>query len=416
MDVVRVGVARTKKIKRAIYVTVGLIVASFVTLGISRLEPAAPTVERATVWIDVVKRGPMLRDVRGLGVLVPEESRVIPATREGLVERLNVNVGDTVGPETILVVLNNPDMQQALIDAELQIRAAEADLANTRATLQSRLLDQQTALANAEMLAQRANLQLDAEEQLAKDGLVSALTLKLSKVDADNRAAQSEIEKRRVEVSARSAEAQIAAEETRVEQLRASYELKKAQVEQLRVRAGVAGVIQQLPVQVGQRVPIGTILAKVAEPGRLKAELKIPETQVKDIVIGQKASIDTRNGIIPGQVIRIDPAATQGTVTVDVQLDGELPRGARPDLSVDGTVEIERLDDVLYVGRPSYGQADSTISMFKLDLNSEAIRVPVRLGRSAVNVIEVVEGLQAGDEVILSDMSTWDSVDRVRLN
>jgi HlyD family secretion protein len=368
------------------------------------------------VWIDVVKRGPMLLDVRGLGTLVPEESRIIPATRDGLVERLNVNVGDIVTAGTILMELSNPDFQQTLIDAELQLRAAEADLANTRATLQSRLLDQQTALANAEVLARRAQLQLDAEQELARDGLVSELQLNLTKVDAENRASQSEMEKRRVDISARSAEAQIAAQEARVEQFRAALELKKSQIEQLRVRAGVSGVVQQIPVQYGQRVPVGTILAKVAEPGRLKAELKIPETQVKDIVIGQVASIDTRNGIIPGRVIRIDPAATQGTVTVDVQLEGELPRGARPDLSVDGTVEIMRLNEVLFVGRPSYGQADSTISMFKLMPDNEAVRVPVRLGRSAVNVIEIVEGLEEGDQVILSDMSTWDSVDRVRLN
>jgi HlyD family secretion protein len=287
MDVARVGVARTKKIKRTIYVAIGLIAASAVTFGLSRLRPAAPEVERATVWIDIVKRGPMLLDVRGLGTLVPEESRIIPATRDGLIERLNVNVGDAVTANTILMELSNPDLLQTLIDAELQIRAAEADLANTRATLQSRLLDQQTALLNAEVLARRAKLQLDAEQELAKDGLVSALQLNLTKVDADNRVSQSEMEQRRVDISARSAEAQIAAQEARVEQFRAAYELKKNQIEQLRVRAGVSGVVQQIPVQVGQRVPLGTILAKIAEPGRLKAELKIPETQVKDIVIGQ---------------------------------------------------------------------------------------------------------------------------------
>ena len=416
MDVARVGVARTKKIRRTIFVVVALIAASAVTFGLSRLRPAAPSVERATVWIDTVKRGPILLDVRGLGTLVPEESRLIPASRDGLIERLNVKVGETVTANTIIVELSNPDLLQTLIDAELQIRAAEAELANTRATLQSRLLDQQTALANAEVLAQRAKMQFDADQELAKDGLVSDLILRLSKVDADNRAAQSEMEKKRVDISAQSADAQIAAQEARVAQFRAAYELKKSQIEQLRVRAGVAGVVQQLPVQVGQRVPVGTILAKIAEPGRLKAELKIPETQVKDIVIGQVASIDTRNGVIPGHVVRIDPAATQGTVTVDVQLDGELPRGARPDLSVDGTVELARLNDVLFVGRPSYGQADSTISMFKLMPDEEAVRVQVKLGRSAVNVIEVVEGLQVGDQVILSDMSTWDAVDRVKLN
>jgi HlyD family secretion protein len=380
------------------------------------MKPAAPTVERATLWPDKVKRGPMLREVRGLGTLVPEQSRLIPAIREGMVEEIRVRIGDTVASDTVLLVLSNPDLQQTLFDAELQIRGAEADLANTRANLQSQILNQQTVQANTEASARRAKLQADANQELSRDGLISELTLQLSRVDAENLAAQAEREKARVEINAKSADAQIASQENRLQQLRATYELRKSQIDQLQVRAGAAGVVQQLPVQVGQRVSPGTILAKVAEPGRLKAELKIAETQMKDIAIGQVAAIDTRNGIIPGRVIRIDPAATQGTVTVDVQLEGDLPRGARPDLSVDGTVEIERLDDVMYISRPAYGQADSTIQMFKVMANNEAIRVPVRLGRSSVNTIEVLEGLQVGDEVILSDMSTWDAVDRVRLN
>ena len=416
MDVPRPTALRNKRIKQLCYLLIALICATAVTVGLSRMKPAAPTVERATLWPDKVKRGPMLREVRGLGTLVPEESRLIPAIREGLVEEIKVRIGDFVQSGTVLLVLSNPDLQQSLFEAELQIRGAEADLANTRANLQSQILNQQTVQANTEASARRAKLLADANQELARDGLISDLTLQLSRVDAENLAAQSEREKTRVEINSKSAEAQIASQETRLQQLRATYELRGVQIEQLRVKAGAAGVVQQLPVQIGQRVAPGTILAKVAEPGRLKAELKIAETQMRDIAIGQVAAIDTRNGVIPGKVIRIDPAATQGTVTVDVQLEGELPRGARPDLSVDGTVEIERLDDVMYISRPAYGQADSSIQMFKILPNGEAIRVPVRLGRSSVNTIEVLDGLHVGDEVILSDMSTWDAVDRVRLN
>lgn len=416
MDIPRPSAGRKKKIKRLIYVVAFLGVASAAMLGLSRLKPAAPSVERATLWTDIVKRGPMLRDVRGLGTLVPEEVRWIPATHDGIVEQINVNIGDTVQSGTILLVMSNPDLEQSLVDAELQVRGAESDLANTRAQLQSQVINQEMTVAAADAAAKRAKLQLDINRELAENGLLGDLPLKLSEVDAENSAAQSEMEKKRVDVYAKSADAQIAAQETRIEQLRVAYELKKSQVEELKVRAGAAGVVQQLPVEVGQRVSPGTILAKVAEPGRLKAELKIAETQVKDIVIGQVASIDTRNGIVSGHVSRIDPAATQGTVTVDVQVDGQLPKGARPDLSVDGTVEIERLSDVLFVGRPAYGQADTTVGMFKIMPNGEAVRVPVKLGHAAVNTIEILEGLQVGDQVILSDMSEWDAYDRVKLD
>jgi len=416
MDIPRLGVARSKKIKRVIYGFFFLGVASAATYGLSKMKPAAPTVESATLWFGTVKRGPMLRDVHGTGTLVPEESRVIPASRDGLVEEIKVRIGDVVRPDTILLVLNNPELEQSLIDAELQIRGAEADLANLSAQLQSQLINQQSTLASTEVAAQRAKLRADGDEELAKDGLISDRDLKLSRLDAQNYAAQAELEKKRVEINAKSAEAQMSASQNRVQQFRTSYEVKKTQIEQLKVRAQTAGVLQQLPVQAGQRVSVGTVLAKVAEPGRLKAQLKIAETQAKDIVIGLVASIDTRNGIIPGHVVRIDPAATEGTVTVDVQLEGELPKGARPDLSVDGTVEIERLTDVMYMERPTYGQADSTISIFKTTPNSEAVRVQVRLGRVSVNTVEVLEGLQVGDRLILSDMSMWEAVDRVRLN
>jgi HlyD family secretion protein len=416
MDVPRPKALRNKRIKRAIYVLIAVVAVSFVALGVSRLQPAAPSVEKATVWMDTVKRGPMLRDVRGLGTLVPEELRWIPATRDGIVERINVKIGDAVRADTILLVLSNPELEQSLVDAELQIKAAEADVANTRAQLQSQVINQEIVMAAADAAAKRAKLQADVNQTLASQGLLGDLPLKLSQVDAENSAAQSEMEKKRVAVYAQAAEAQISAAESRIEQLRTAYELKKSQIEQLRVRAGAPGVLQQLPVEVGQRVSPGTILAKVAEPGRLKAELKIAETQVRDIALGQIAQIDTRNGIVRGHVSRIDPAATQGTVTVDVQLEGELPKGARPDLSVDGTVEIERLDNVVYVGRPAYGQADATVGMFKVMPTGEAVRAQVKLGRASVNMIEVREGLQVGDQVILSDMSQWDAYDRVKLN
>jgi HlyD family secretion protein len=416
MDVPRPKALRNKRIKRAVYVFIVLIAVSFVALVVSRLQPAAPSVEKATVWTDTVKRGPMLRDVRGLGTLVPEEIRWIPATRDGIVERIHVKIGDAVKADSVLLVLSNPELEQSLVDAELQIKAAESDAANTRAQLQSQVINQEIVMTAADAAAKRAKIQAEANETLASEGLLADLPLKLSQVDAQNSAAQSEMEKKRVSVYAQAAEAQISAAESRIQQLRTAYDLKKIQVDQLRVRAGAAGVVQQLPVEVGQRVMPGTILAKVAQPGRLKAELKIAETQAKDITLGQIAQVDTRNGIIHGHVSRIDPAATQGTVTVDVQLDGDLPKGARPDLSVDGTVEIERLDNVVYVGRPAYGQADTTVGMFRVLPTGEAVRAQVKLGRASVNMIEVREGLQVGDQVILSDMSQWDAYDRVRLN
>lgn len=417
MDVARPqSVARNKKIKRIVYVVLFLIAAAGVTLGLSRMSPAAPTVDRATVWIDTVKRGEMLRQVRGLGTLVPEEVRWIPATTDGIIEERKVRPGDTVKAHTIILVMSNPDVRSRMIDANLQLKGAEADLANLRAQLQRDILNQQALQGSVESDYNRAKLDFEANQELSKDGLISELILKKSQVTAQELASKNEMEKRKVEVNSRSAEAQIAAQQARVDQFRSNFELRRKQFEELNVRAGVAGVVQQVPVEAGQRVAPGTILAKVAEPGRLKAELQVAETQVKDVVVGQLASIDTRNGIIPGQVIRIDPASVNGTVKVDVQLNGEYPKGARPDLSVDGTIEVERLNDVLYVGRPAYGQAESTVGIFKVMSNGEAHRVQVKLGRTSVNQIEVREGLQVGDQVILSDMSAWDAVDRVRLN
>ena len=416
MDIPRPGVARNKKIRRIIILIAIVLLATAGTYGLSRLKPAAPAVERGTLWPDKVKRGEMLRDVHGTGTLVPEDFRWIPAGRDGIVERINVRIGDKIEPNTVLAELANPDLLQSLEDTHLQIRAAEADLANIRAAQENSAINQQILIANLEAAAKRARLQADTEDELAKRGLTGQLTVRLSTLEADNAASQVEREKRRVSVNATAAAAQLAAQEARLDQLRANLEMKKRQVKELKIRAGVTGVLQQVSIEVGQRVAAGATIAKLAEPGRLKAQIRIPETQIKDVLIGQVASIDTRVGIVPGKVVHIDPAAIQGTVTVDVQLHGELPRGARPDLSVDGTIEIERLSNVLYVGRPANGRADTTLSLFKVVPNAEAVRTRVRVGRVSVNLIEVLEGLQEGDEVILSDMSMWDAYERLRLN
>lgn len=415
MDVPRFGIARIRRIRRIGFAVVFLAALSAAAYGLSRLKPAAPSVDRAVLWPDRVKRGSMLRDVHGSGTLVPEDSRWVPAGRDGLVDKINVRIGDRVTPDTVLAELSNPDMLQSLVEAQLQIRAAQAELANTRANHKNLQLNQQTQIANVEAAAQRALLRADADQELARDGLKSPLDVRLSRLDADSLAAQAGREKQRIAIDAQSAEAQILAHEARIEQLRETYAMRQRQIEQLKIRAGTAGILQQFSIEVGQRIGAGATVARITDPGRLKAQLRIPETQAKDLLIGQVASVDTRNGIVPGRVVHIDPAAIQGTVTVDVQFTGGLPKGARPDLSVDGTIEIERLTDVLFVGRPSNGQPNSTIQMFKVLQDGDAVRVPVRIGRVSVNSIEIQEGLQEGDEVILSDMSSWDAYDRLTL-
>jgi HlyD family secretion protein len=417
MDVARPqSVARNKKIKRIVVAVFVLIGAAGLTLGLSRMKPAAPSVDRATVWVDTVKRGELLMQRRGIGTLVPEEVRWIPATSDGIIEERRVRAGDMVNANSIILVMSNPDVRQRATDAELQLKGAEADLLSLRATLQNEVLNQKALQSNIEAEYNRAKLDYEANRELAKDGLIADLILKKSQVTVQELESKIQTEKDKIKGLMQSVDARNGAQQTRVDQLRVAYELRKKQLDELNVRAGTTGIVQQVPVEAGQRVQPGTILAKVAQPGRLKAELQIAETQVKDVSPGQPASIDMRNGIIPGQVIRIDPAAVNGTVKVDVQLNGEYPKGTRPDLSVDGTIDIERLADVLYVGRPAYGQADSTVGIFKLMPNGEAIRVQVKLGRSSVNQIEIVDGLRQGDQVILSDMSAWDSYDRVRLN
>lgn len=417
MDVPRQSAARKKRIRRIIMGAVVLIGAGAVTVALGRLKPAAPTVELATLWPDTVKRGPMLRQVRGLGTLVPESIVWIPATTDGRVERKVVLPGTAVKPDTVIVVLSNPELQQTLLDAEYKLKGAMAELQNLKVKLQSDRLNQQAAAATVESDARTAKLQADRDAELRRLGLLADINYKVSQAKAEELANRDGIERKRLEIGTESIQAQLLVQEATVSQLRAMYELKKSQVGSLQVRAGVSGMLQQVPVEEGQRVAVGTNLARVAEPNKLKAELKIQETQAKDIIIGQMASIDTRNGVIAGRVSRIDPAVNQGTVTVDVKLEGELPQGARPDLSVDGTVEIEKLADVLYVGRPTYGQPNSQIGLFKIDPDGKgANRLQVKLGRSSVSSIEILEGLKPGDRVILSDMSAWDNYDRIRLN
>lgn len=417
MDVKREGVGRKKAIRRAILTVLLLAAAGGITFALSRLKPAAPTKERATVWIDGVKRGPMVRQVRGLGTLIPEEILFIPAQHEGRVDKVVLRPGVNVKEDTVLLVLSNPDMELQLVDLEWQIKAAEANLVDLRVKLETQKLALRSSSARVQSEFTQAKLTRDRDEALAKLSLKSDLELKLSVAKADELAGRLDIEKESLRIFEDSIRAQLDKEKVNIEKLRAARDLKKKQVDQLTIRSGTAGVLQQMAVEVGQRVTPGTLLAKVAQPWKLKAELKIAETQAKDIVIGQAAEIDTRNGIIKGQVSRIDPAVVNGTVTVDVRLVGELPQGARPDLSVDGTVELERLAEVVFVGRPVFGQAHSTVSLFRLDEDGKgATRVPVKLGRSSVNTIEIVEGLKVGDQVILSDMSDMDAHPRIRLN
>ena len=417
MDVPRAGVAKKKRQKRII--TIGIVVLALIaaTFGLSRLKPAVPSVDRSTVWIDTVKRGPMVRQVRGLGTLVPEEIRWIAARTEARVDKIVIRPGAHVEPDTLLLELTSPEVEQAALDAVSQYIAAEAELTTLRATLQREVLEQESSAAKVHSEFQQAKMENETNDNLAKNGLVSDLTHKTSKIKAEDLATRDEIEQKRLAFARQNIEPQIAAKQASVDQARANATLKKDQMEQLKVRAGFTGVLQQLPVEVGQRVTPGTNLARVADPTKLKAEIKIAETQAKDIQIDQQASIDTRNGIVAGHVMRVDPAVEQGTVKVDVALDGVLPKGARPDLSVDGTIELERLDNVVYVGRPAFGQENNTVGIFKLMAGtSEAVRTPVKLGRSSVNTIEIISGLEPGDQVILSDTSAMDAHDRIRLN
>ena len=416
VDIQRPDLARKRKRRQMAYTAVAVVAVALITVGVSRLQPAAPSVDRAVVYMDTVQRGSMLRQVRGTGTLVPEEIRWIPALTEGRVERIILRPGVTVEPDTVILELSNPELEQQLAEAELLLRAAEADYENLKVGLDSEMLTQRAGAATVQAEYQQARLQAEADTQLAAEGIASDLIMKISISRAEELENRTQIEQERLEIASLSAAAQLVAQRARVEQARSTYELRRGQVDRLQVRAGDPGVLQVVPVEVGQSVTPGTNLARVADPTNLKAELRIAETQAKDIQIGQVARVDTRNGVIDGRVARIDPAVQNGTVTVDITLEGELPRGARPDLTVDGTVELERLVDILYVGRPAFGQEESTIGLFRVvNEDGDADRVAVRLGRSSVNTIEILEGLNEGDQVILSDMSAWDAFDRVRL-
>lgn len=416
MDIARPSNLRQKRIRQAVYAVSITIVVVVVSVGLGQLKPAAPTVEAATLWPDTVKRGPMIRQVRGLGTLVPEDIRWIPARTNGRVETIRLRPGTAVTPDSIILELTNPELDQEVQDAVLELQAAEASLANLRVQVQNELLQQKAVAAGIDADYNKARMQAEMNDALSRDRLVSELVLRQSKLDADQLAVRRGIAQEQLDSRAESGRAQLAVQQSMVDQASALLQLRQRQRQELLVRAGLTGMLQLVPVEAGQQVAPGTNLARVANPGRLKAEIKIAETQAKDVQIGQRAAIDTRNGVINGHVTRIDPSVQNGTRTVDVSLDEELPKGAVPDLSVDGTIELERLDDVLYMGRPAFGQDQSTVGIFKVDPTSDtATRVQVQLGRSSVNTVEIVSGLQVGDRVILSDMSAWDSFDRVRL-
>jgi HlyD family secretion protein len=416
MDIARTDFKKTQQQKRLYQGVAAAVAVVAITAGLASLDPAAPSVERGAVWVDTVKRGEMLREVRGPGTLVPREVRWIPAQTDGRLERILVKPGAPVKPDTVIMELSNPDVLRAFEDSRSAANAAEADHAALRASLESQELDQRAGLAAARADYESARLQAEAEADLLKDNIVSQIQYKRSQLAADQLKVRMDIEQERVTKFGANIEAQLRASAARVEQARSTLKLRRQQFEGLRVRAGLAGVLQQLPLQEGQQVAQGQNIARVARPEELIAELRVAETQAKDISLGQSVKVDTRNGIVDGRVMRIDPAVQNGTVQVDVELTGALPPGARPDLSVDGTIEIERLANVLFVGRPAYGQPESTVSLFKLGPDGgEADRVPVQLGKSSVNVIEIRGGLAEGDQVVLSDTSQWDDYDRIEL-
>ncbi|HUC29783.1 MAG TPA: HlyD family efflux transporter periplasmic adaptor subunit [Candidatus Acidoferrum sp.] len=422
MDVPRPFAAQARRRRQIVYAVAGMALIASITMGVSKLKPAAPSVDRLGLWIDTVKRGPMVRQVRGLGTLTPEEIRWIPTITDGRVEKILVRPGTPVKANTVVVILSNPTVEQQTFDAEWKLRAEEAQYHNLEVTLQSQVLDQKANTAKAEQDAEDARMKADTDEQLAKQGVIAKQASKLSTGSSRQLSIRAEIEQQRYENAQKALEAQLAAERAKVEQARAMYALQQKQKNMLQVTAGVDGILQELTLngntlQEGQQVPAGTTIAKVANPNRLKAELKIPETEAKDVQLGQPAQVDSHNGVIEGKVIRIDPSVQNGTRTVDVALIGELPPGAVPDLSVDGTIDLERLANVLLVGRPVSGQEKSTVGMFKLQSDGRtASRVQVTLGRSSVNTVEILDGLKDGEQVILSDMSRWDQYERIRLN
>lgn len=417
MDIKRPPKSKLKKnLRMAILIVVGLAALGGITYGLAKLKPAAPTLDRSTAVIETVKRGEMVRDVRGNGTLVPEVTRWVPAPAQGRVEKINLQAGVEVDPSTVIVELSNPQMEQQATDAGFQVTAAEADAENLKVRLESDTMTQKAAIATINAQYSQAKLQLDADEKLAKEGLVADLTLKISRVTVQDLANRLKVEQERLAVSAKSTRAQINAATTRLQQLRAMATLRRQEVDNLKVRAGTAGVLQQVSVQVGQQVDPGFNIARVADPTSLKAVLRVAETQISGVRVGQPVLVDTRNGIIQGQVSRIDPAAREGTFEIDASLVGPLPPSARPDLSVDGTIELERLPDVLKVGRPAFGQAFQTVKMFVLTADgTEAMHRTVKLGANSVSTIQILEGVREGEQVIISDMTTYDGYDRIRI-
>jgi len=394
------------------------VVVAALTVVVYRLRPAAPTVERGTVWTDSVKRGSMLRQVRGIGSLVPSQESVlqIPAETEATIIRILMLPGSLVKADSVLVEMSDPQVEQAAVDAHLQWKAAEAEYQGQRMKLESDLMNQKAGAATVKADYNTTQLQSQTDKALYDLGVISGLAYKASKSKADELTIRNGLEDQRLESTQKAIDAQLAQMQAKVDQMRVLAELKQKQLDALKVRAKIEGVLVELPLHVGQHVTPGTMLAKVVQPNHLMAELKVAETQARDVQIGEPASVDTHNGVIAGSVMRVDPGVQNGTVTVDVKLVGELPKGARPDLSVDGTIDLERLDNVLYVGRPAFGQENSTISLFRLDGDGrDATRVPVKVGRASVNSIQVIEGLHEGDTVVLSDMSRWDNTDRIRL-
>lgn len=402
-----------RRILTGVGIAVGLLA---ITLAVNSLDPAIRSVERGSIWTDTVERGEMLRAVRGNGTLVPEEIRWISAQTDGRVERVVVDPGAQITPDTIILELSNPELEQAAQDAELQLRATEAEYADLEVRLSSQLLDQQANLASAKADYEGALLQVEADRELFENGLIPDIQLRRSELSAGQLTVRFEMEQQRIEKTNESIKAQLSAKRSELDMQRALFKLRGSQLDSLKVRSLIPGVLQEVPVEEGEQVTSGIRLARVARPDKLKAELRINQTQARDIEVNQTARIDTRNGIIDGRVSRIDPAVQQGTVTVDVELAGELPRGARPDLSVDGTIEIERLEDVLYVDRPAYGQAESLVGLYVIDPESKVARITqVMLGRTSVSTVEIVEGLEVGDEVILSDSSQWGDDPEIRV-
>jgi HlyD family secretion protein len=405
-----------KKIKTAILIVVGLAAVGGITYGLAKLEPAAPIVDRSTAVIETVKRGEMVRDVRGNGTLVPEVTRWVPAPAQGRVEKINLQAGVEVDPSTVLVELSNPQMEQVALDADFQVKAAEADEENLRVRLESETMTQKANIATISAQYSQAKLQLDADEKLYAQQLVAELQIKISRVAVQDLANRLKVEQERLAVSAKSTRAQLNAASSRLQQLRTLAQLRRQEVDNLKVRAGTAGVLQQVGVQVGQQVEPGFNIARVADPTSLKAVLRVAETQISGVRVGQNVVVDTRNGLIQGKVARIDPAAREGTFEIDASLTGPLPASARPDLSVDGTIELERLPDVLKVGRPASGQAFQTIKLFVLSPDgTEAEHRTVKLGANSVSQIQILEGLREGDRVIISDTTQVDSYDRIRI-